>query len=533
MSPPVVKTFNTTGPCVPDEHYMLPSLPRQEGVEAMIEGKKYFILHAPRQSGKTTFLEALTHKINSEAKYYALTCSLMGVRNKTEENQAITAIISLLNIFMNTSQVECIRDKAYLYNNLPGMNDSEFKIGIFLNRLCEALDKDLVIFFDEADCLSGPGLISFLAQIRDFYQIRHQPRNKFPRSMALVGLRDIKDYQSTAGAEPKGPPPSPFNIKEGSFTLPNFTQEDIGILYRQHTEASGQVFEDGAIERAWHWSEGQPWLVNALAKMAVESLLNKDFSQAVTAEIVDQAARAIISSDFVHTDSLMERLAEPRVRRVMDAVIVGAPYFDSETISDEDIQYVLDLGILKSENEVYKPANPIYNEIILRKLTKLLARKVPKSFEGRWVDGQKLDMNGLLMAFQKYWRENSEMLGDSDRLNESTPHLVCFTFIQKSLNGYVEEINREYALGRKRVDLHALYKGVSYPIELKTQTPDRQFTDRVRENSLEQLHEYMDKCGSKIGWLVVFDLDYQKCWQDKITWNTIEHKGSIIHIVGC
>jgi predicted AAA+ superfamily ATPase len=54
------KRFNTTGPCVQEEHYMLPVLPRLPGVDDMIEGKYYFTLHGPRQSGKTTFLKFKT-----------------------------------------------------------------------------------------------------------------------------------------------------------------------------------------------------------------------------------------------------------------------------------------------------------------------------------------------------------------------------------------------------------------------------------------------------------------------------------------
>jgi hypothetical protein len=216
----------------------------------------------------------------------------------------------------------------------------------------------------------------------------------------------------------------------------------------------------------------------------------------------------------------------------MDSVIVGAPFFGSE-ISDEDISYVLDLGLLKSENAVYQPSNPIYGEIIIRELTRPLERRVPKELEGRWTDGHKLNMTGILKAFRKYWRENAEMPGEPDCLTESTPHLVCFTFIQRVLNGDVDEINREYALGRRRVDLHALYKGISYPVELKTKSSRNAFSEKDMMDSLEQLHSYMDKCGSKEGWLVIFNLDWDANWDEKITWETTRFKGYTIHIVGC
>jgi hypothetical protein len=205
----------------------------------MVEGEKYFTLHAPRQSGETTFLHALTDKINSEGKYYALTCSLMPLRNIVDDEKAMRRVVSQINQGMADSSVDLFRQKADSYSLLPMMNDPDRKVRGVLNQLRKDIDRELVVFFDEADCLAGPGLVTFLGQIRDAYQMRSDPGNDFPRSMALVGLRDVKDYQSSTGAEPKEPPPNPFNIKEASITLPNFTQAEIGILYRQRTAASG------------------------------------------------------------------------------------------------------------------------------------------------------------------------------------------------------------------------------------------------------------------------------------------------------
>jgi hypothetical protein len=497
----------------------------------MVEGEYYFTIHAPRQSGKTTFLDALTEKINSDGKYYALNCSLLALSDIVNEDLAINTIISKLNFFMQSSQALSISNNAFLYDNLPGINDSRIKLSIFLNKLCEKLDKDLVVFFDEVDCLSGPGLISFLSQIRDSYQIRFTPGNKFPRSLALVGLMDIKDIQ-VADAEPNGAPPCPFNIKLDSLTLPNYTREQIGILYGQHTEAAGQTFEDRAIEKAWLWSAGQPWLVNALAKIAVENLLKNDFSKSVTVEIIDLAAKAIIAGEFDHSDFLIKRLAEPNVRRTMEAVIVGAPYFDETTISDDDIQYVLNLGLLKLENGIYKPASPIYGEIIFRKLAKGPERRIP-NYEDQWIKGRKLDMRSLLRAFQKFWRENEETPGEPDRVAEIDPFLACFAFIQKTLNGHLDGINIKYALGQSQVDLFLHCKMVTYPVSLRSQRPGQKYADVAWEKSMEQLQANMDKSRSNIGWLVVFELDKTKSLKEKKYWLTMQYKNSTIHVVGC
>ncbi|MDR1297456.1 MAG: AAA-like domain-containing protein, partial [Deltaproteobacteria bacterium] len=274
MSNDSIKTFNTIGPCNSSEHYLLPVLPRLPIIEKMINKKKNFIIHSPRQSGKTTFLNFLTTKINQEGRRYAINCSLATLRGVTDEDKAMTRVVSQINAAMTSSIVEAISTKAFTYNSLPSTQDSGFKIRRTLNLLCQDLDKDLVVFFDEADVLAGPGLITFLAQVRDGYIYRDATINKFPSSIALVGMRDIRDYLTSNHPEAEGHHlASPFNIVSERMTLANFTLDEIRSLYHQHTEATGQVFEESAVERAWYWTEGQPWLVNAMAQEIIENQL--------------------------------------------------------------------------------------------------------------------------------------------------------------------------------------------------------------------------------------------------------------------
>ncbi|MDR0550150.1 MAG: AAA-like domain-containing protein [Deltaproteobacteria bacterium] len=376
------KQFNTTGPCVPFKHYMLPVLPRLSAVEDMIKGEFYFVVHAPRQSGKTTFLDVLTDKINSEGKMYALNVSLMTLQTVTDVTKGMNVVNDMLNQALFSSEVEILKQKADTYNLLPGMSSFGRMVRMFLIYLCEDLDKELVIFFDEADCLPEAPLIPFLAQIRDGYNNRYKKGNKFPRSMALVGMRDIRDYltQVRPDEQSKGVA-SPFNIKKEAFTLPNFTEREIGTLYRQHTEATGQVFEDSAVAKAWYWSEGQPWLVNALADVVITNQLRNDYKALITGQHIDQAAHILILRNDTHFDSIKQRLLEPRVRRVIEAVLIGANGFP-DGISDDDVKYVIDLGLLKDDptnSNDFKIANPLYQEIIPRFLNSKIQYKITKT----------------------------------------------------------------------------------------------------------------------------------------------------------
>jgi hypothetical protein len=70
-----VRYFNTSGPCVPELHYMLPPEPRLPGARRLIDQSLYFVVHAPRQTGKTTTLGALARDIAADGRQVALLVS--------------------------------------------------------------------------------------------------------------------------------------------------------------------------------------------------------------------------------------------------------------------------------------------------------------------------------------------------------------------------------------------------------------------------------------------------------------------------
>ena len=66
------KRFNIAGPCLADRHYMLPALGRAPILSELVENCEYFVVHAARQSGKTTAMLALADAINAKGEMNAL-----------------------------------------------------------------------------------------------------------------------------------------------------------------------------------------------------------------------------------------------------------------------------------------------------------------------------------------------------------------------------------------------------------------------------------------------------------------------------
>jgi hypothetical protein len=67
-----MRRFNIAGECRPDQHYMLAAAERLPDARMWVEQQEYFIVHAPRQSGKTTTLTALAEEITTDGKHVAL-----------------------------------------------------------------------------------------------------------------------------------------------------------------------------------------------------------------------------------------------------------------------------------------------------------------------------------------------------------------------------------------------------------------------------------------------------------------------------
>ena len=255
-----MRYFNVAGPCNNKEHYMIEASTRLKGVQQLIDTKQYFVIHAARQSGKTTFLLDLVQKLNREEKNYAVYCSLEGLQGIDDAKEGIPLIVKCIKTALFICGIpgnENFGENAD-YSNFAGV------LHVELTRYCKMLDKPLIIFFDEADCLSESTLISFLRQLRAGYVNRVLA--PFVHSAALAGMRNIRDFKvkirpdrETLGTA------SPFNIVSKALTLKNFIKEEVLSLYKQHTADTGQIFEDKAIDFIFEQTCGQPWLVNAVA----------------------------------------------------------------------------------------------------------------------------------------------------------------------------------------------------------------------------------------------------------------------------
>ena len=516
--------FNTTGPVVPADHYCIPPLERfdLDEVLRLIRQQRYFVLHAPRQTGKTSALLALRDLLNAGDEYrcvYANVETAQTARGNVSEGMRTVlaeiserALVALGDDFLDGMWERALR-RAGPHGALR----------LALGRWSLADARPLVLLLDEIDALVGDTLISVLRQLRAGYDQRPAA---FPQSVVLCGIRDVRDYRihsDSSGEIIAGG--SAFNIKAKSLRLGDFDEADVSVLLAQHAEETGQEFTDGAYAAVWNQSRGQPWLVNALANEACfENKANRDRSRTIDEEEIMEAREELILSRQTHLHQLADKLQEERVRRVVEPVLSGEAGNGAEKASPNDVEYVRDLGLLTRRGTA-KIANPIYREVIPREL--MYARESEIVQETEWYvkpDGD-LDVEGLLAAFQRFFREHSEHWLERFQYKEAGPQLILQTFLQRIVNGG-GRIEREYALGSRRTDLLIVWPPGRFAGAAEPGVPARRYVveckilrrglDATIREGLEQTLAYMDRCGAESGHLVIFDRDESRPWEEKL-----------------
>ena len=423
--------FNTAGPVNPTDHYCLDPLARidLDEILELIGQKKYFVLHAPRQTGKTTCLLALEAYLNrrgTERCLYANVEAAQAARNDVAG--AMRTIAAELGL---RADAEAWAARLGALCREAAAQEPAAALSLILTRWAASESLPVVLLLDEVDALVGDALISLLRQIRAGYDKR--PAH-FPQSIGLCGVRDVRDYRLHTSDGEVITGGSAFNIKAKSLRLGDLSREDIATLYGQHTEATGQAFAPEALDLAWELTRGQPWLVNALAQeVCFEMIAGRDRARPVTAALLDEARENLILRRETHLDQLADKLREERVRRVVQPMLAGDTA--EGDFRPDDVQYTVDLGLVRREiNGALHIANRIYHEVIPRELTADTQSGVVQQTAWYVLPDVRLDMAKLLTAFQEFFRENSEAWLERFDYKEAGPHLLLQAFLQRIIN---------------------------------------------------------------------------------------------------
>ncbi|HLP45612.1 MAG TPA: AAA-like domain-containing protein, partial [Candidatus Kapabacteria bacterium] len=346
-----VRIFENSGMVNPEESYYVPldNVINTQGqdIKTMIDRGRYFSMFAPRQSGKTTFLEGIRAELHKDKTYAAIILSFQKYKELDKAQ-----VYSLLEekfysqLITRLEEVECEKaetvkqflDGFHLFNHI-----SFSKLFEELNRILQF--KKIVIFIDEFDGIPPGELANFLYTLRDLYQEYKTVKKKALYSVGLIGIRNITKL--VVGGV------SPFNIAD-HVELPPFSLKNVRDLYAQYTAETNQPFREEAVTKVYEETGGQPWLVNRLGTILTVNV-KPGTVEPIDEKDVDKAIQLLLNEKNDHFDNLYEK-AKLYKETFVEIVFDHVEYYPD----DEDQSWLEQYGLIKNKDGHAVVTNNIY-----------------------------------------------------------------------------------------------------------------------------------------------------------------------------
>lgn len=457
----------------------------------MVERGRYFSIFAPRQSGKTTYLNHLCKELQENPSYVTIIISFQKYKKLNPEKfyaqvqkKLYGHLIERLTL-IGCQKLDII--KSYLDRHNLTDHISFGELFEELNRII--IFKKLVIFIDEFDGIPREELENFLSTLRDLYLEYKEVKQKALYSIGLVGIRDITKL-IVGGV-------SPFNIAD-QVDLPPFSLKNIRELYSQYTAETNQPFTEAAVKKIYEETAGQPWLVNRLG-----TILTVDVKPGVTTPIdendVDKAIRILLQEKNDHFDNLYEK-AKLYKETFIEIVFDHVKYKPD----DKDQSWLEQYGLIKKNEGKAVVANNIYKKRYIETFfTEVSVAEEISSLQDV-SPGSRLNMENTLLDFGQYIAQiGVQAFYKEKKPYEKTGQFLLTAWLYQYVKDRKGDLRYEVKSGMGIMDIMLTYMGKKYIIETKV---NRQNLTRTLVQGVKQVAmKYLAPEFCHEGYLVVFD----------------------------
>jgi len=489
---PQPREFNITGSIIPEEHYYVDPAPTLKNLMELVAKRKYFVINRPRQFGKTTTLNFLAQRLQATGEYAPALISFEHFTQRADITEAEFYRKTAKRIAEELSYIAT--DALNSEMAVPAIDDRDDFFD-WLRAICRS--RRLVLLIDEIDAAPETVVIGFLAGLREMYLQRR--RKPAPHAVALAGVHDIKnlkaryrDETQTIGSA------SPFNIAI-DYELAAFSLKNIRQYYWQHTEATGQEFEDEVITRVHEVTNGHPWLVSVLAKLLVEKIV-PNRKQRIRLDYAESAIQELLALRNPNFESLFKNARRPNLFPIVLDLLEGK--HRRYSIQNDDIDLGVKYGIFAAKDRQLTLANPIYAQVLYENFEKdleefdvsgLVAANRVQDAKGR------LDFRQVLDKFQAFMKAKGTTVSKHRSFHEATGQLLLLSYLDLLVNGKGWTF-KEPQSGEGRIDVVCCYGRQKEVVELKLWYGARRYAA-----GLAQLAKYLDREGLDHGYLFVFD----------------------------
>jgi len=499
-----MKRFCTSGPVDKETCYYVNREDIMEEALDHIENWRYFTVSAPRQTGKTTFLNDIVERVKD--RYLAIFISFETYNFDKKE--------SFLKSF--------IRDVSIKINRIYG-KDIEIEIpeeidGIkdVIIELKNKLNKEIVLMIDEFERLNNSTIMNdFLHVLRSIY---HDKKGYGLRSVVLISVNYLMRILSDNA--------SPFNIVE-HMNVPYFTREQVYDLLSQHEMESDQVFDPEVKELIWHNAAGQPGLTNALA---YDLVMKKAKGERVVR--VEHFDRTL--NDFMRKyidKNIANIIAKARQEKELIKKILFEPNEVNYTIYDERIKFLYLNGVIDECNGKCCVKVPLYYKALYARFKpeingeKLYMASLEDTIRPYLNEDGSLDLNKLLNRYVRYIKERGGIMFKGRNYYEGVYQYNLDQFLTVYVEAADGKVYPETQVGGGRIDLLVNLNNREYLIEVKANITGSEY-----EKAKKQLIEYLQRKELKEGWLIVYSNQINDFKYEKEVIKTEKDKEVILHI---
>ncbi|MGD2092831.1 MAG: AAA-like domain-containing protein [Candidatus Aminicenantes bacterium] len=463
-----------------------------QDIKTMVDRGRYFSIFAPRQSGKTTFLEGLRSRLHGEPNYAVVILGFQDFKNLADKSRFYSLLQKylyeqLLNRLEKVSceKIETVRQFLAQHHFIDHISFRE----LFeeLNKIIQY--KKIVIFIDEFDGIPRNELENFLTTLRELYIKYKTVKQKALYSIGLIGIRNITKL-IVGGV-------SPFNIAD-QVELPPFSLKNVRDLYSQYSKETNQPFSQEAVKKVYEETAGQPWLVNRLGTILTVNI-KPETVETIDAKDVEKAIQLLLKEKNDHFDNLYEK-AKLYKETFIEIVFDNVEY-DPD---NEDQGWLEQYGLIKEQNGKVAVANNIYRARYVKTFFKEAQAYQEIPIREYALPGNRLEMERILLDFDQYIAQiGVRAFYKEDKPYEKTGQFLLTAWLYQFVRGGKGELRYEVSSGLGRMDIFLTYKGKKYIIETKINR--RNITRTINDGLTQVSTKYLASEAAHEGYLVIFD----------------------------
>ncbi len=474
-----MRKFTSYGPVDRERHFCLDRKELIEQCTNLLTGDiekegHFFTIWAPRQTGKTWLRNQVINVIKTRHKdrFIVGSLSMQGFQADPEDDAKEIFFIRWHNAMQDEFDIDTGILKSW-----------EDWMGLF-SKMRGVFDRPVILLIDEFDKLPNDIIDRIVSMFREMYLERE---NYLLHGLALIGVRSVLGVESDTG--------SPFNVQR-SLHIPNFTPEDVKVLYNQYQEESGQKIDLSVVDEIFEVTSGQPGLVGWLGELLTQTY-NPGNNKAITTEVWNTVRQKAMFKEPNNTlINLISR--KPEYRKFLIKL-----YSDSNipfSFHNTKQNYLYMHGIISStsgrdqrgmEREIACFSSPFIQECLYHAFcddfseslenennSVVLALEPMDSLDDVFEDDQKgLNLPALLRRYTGYlsrlkdkginpWKNQPRRKTDL-HLTEAVGHFHLYYWLQMAL-GMRCSISPEFPTGNGKVDLHLTCGNKKGIIEVKS-----------------------------------------------------------------